>query len=97
MAANAAELIELLFSILLPPIGVFLRRGCGVDLIINILLTFLGYIPGKLDYSFNITRHHDSKTKFDNCAFSTYRGYPRNMDYLFQSTRHQRSFAKCLK
>jgi len=48
MAANAAELIELLFSILLPPIGVFLRRGCGVDLVINILLTFLGYFPGKL-------------------------------------------------
>ena len=50
MAANAAELIELLFSILLPPIGVFLRRGCGVDLVINILLTFLGYFPGTLDY-----------------------------------------------
>ena len=48
MAANAAELIELLFSILLPPIGVFLRRGCGVDLVINILLTFLGYFPGIL-------------------------------------------------
>lgn len=26
--------------------GVFLERGCGADLLINILLTILGYIPG---------------------------------------------------
>ncbi|KAF8498340.1 cation transport-related protein, partial [Gautieria morchelliformis] len=29
-----------------PPLGVFLERGCGADLLINILLTILGYIPG---------------------------------------------------
>ncbi|KAH9857018.1 UPF0057-domain-containing protein [Lenzites betulinus] len=29
-----------------PPLGVFLERGCGADLLINILLTVLGYIPG---------------------------------------------------
>jgi Proteolipid membrane potential modulator len=27
-------------------VGVFLERGCGSDLLINILLTVLGYIPG---------------------------------------------------
>jgi len=52
MAAGAAELIELLFSILLPPLGVFLRRGCGPDLCINILLTILGYFPGKINVAF---------------------------------------------
>ncbi|KAH7396243.1 hypothetical protein BKA66DRAFT_409478, partial [Pyrenochaeta sp. MPI-SDFR-AT-0127] len=31
-----------------PPIGVFLVAGCGVDLLINILLTVLGYFPGHI-------------------------------------------------
>ena len=47
MTLRNDELIELLFSILLPPVGVFLRRGCGPDLVVNILLTVLGYIPGE--------------------------------------------------
>ncbi|KAI0665131.1 hypothetical protein C8Q70DRAFT_1049300 [Cubamyces menziesii] len=34
------------FAILLPPLGVFLERGCNADFFINILLTILGYIPG---------------------------------------------------
>ncbi|KAL6305415.1 hypothetical protein BKA93DRAFT_825105 [Sparassis latifolia] len=34
------------FAIILPPVGVFLERGCGADFFINILLTILGYIPG---------------------------------------------------
>ncbi|KAA1474915.1 UPF0057-domain-containing protein [Dentipellis sp. KUC8613] len=38
--------VVLSFAILLPPVGVFLERGCGADLLINILLTILGYIPG---------------------------------------------------
>ncbi|KAH9901064.1 hypothetical protein C8Q73DRAFT_636197 [Cubamyces lactineus] len=33
-------------AILLPPLGVFLERGCNADFLINILLTILGYIPG---------------------------------------------------
>lgn len=31
-----------------PPVGVFLVAGCGVDLLINILLTLLGYFPGHI-------------------------------------------------
>ncbi|KAI0647183.1 UPF0057-domain-containing protein [Trametes meyenii] len=37
---------QILFAILLPPLGVFLERGCNADFLINILLTILGYIPG---------------------------------------------------
>lgn len=33
-------------AIFIPPLGVFLERGCGADFFINILLTILGYIPG---------------------------------------------------
>jgi len=40
------DLIRLLAAIFLPPLGVFLQVGLGKDFWINILLTFLGYIPG---------------------------------------------------
>ncbi|KAF2201036.1 hypothetical protein GQ43DRAFT_372406, partial [Delitschia confertaspora ATCC 74209] len=33
---------------IVPPLGVFLVAGCGVDLLINILLTCLGYFPGHI-------------------------------------------------
>ncbi len=40
------DLIRILLSILLPPLGVFLQVGLGLHFWINILLTLLGYIPG---------------------------------------------------
>lgn len=33
-------------AIFLPPLAVFIRRGCGADLLINIGLLFLAWIPG---------------------------------------------------
>ncbi|CAN7062482.1 unnamed protein product, partial [Brassica rapa subsp. trilocularis] len=38
--------LEVILAILLPPVGVFLRYGCGVEFWICLLLTVLGYIPG---------------------------------------------------
>lgn len=40
------DLIRVLLSILLPPLGVFLQVGIGLHFWLNILLTILGYIPG---------------------------------------------------
>jgi len=40
------DFIRILFSILLPPLGVFLQVGIGPQFWLNILLTLLGYIPG---------------------------------------------------
>ena len=40
------DIIRIIFSILLPPVGVFLQVGIGVQFWINVLLTLLGYIPG---------------------------------------------------
>ena len=39
-------ILSLLLAIFLPPLGVLMHNGCGKDLIINILLTILGYLPG---------------------------------------------------
>ena len=40
------DLVRVIVAIFLPPLGVFLQVGLGKDFWINILLTFLGYIPG---------------------------------------------------
>lgn len=39
-------IIRLIASILIPPLGVFLKRGLGWSFVLSIVLTILGYIPG---------------------------------------------------
>ncbi|CAG8958198.1 hypothetical protein HYFRA_00000550 [Hymenoscyphus fraxineus] len=46
MPFTASDICKIILAVLLPPLGVFLERGCGADFLINILLTCLGYIPG---------------------------------------------------
>lgn len=40
------DVIRILLAILLPPLGVFLQVGLGLQFWLNILLTLLGYVPG---------------------------------------------------
>ncbi len=40
------DLLRLILSILIPPLGVFLQVGLGWHFWLNILLTILGYVPG---------------------------------------------------
>ncbi|HLP88474.1 MAG TPA: YqaE/Pmp3 family membrane protein [Nostocaceae cyanobacterium] len=40
------DFVRIIVAIILPPLGVFLQVGFGLDFWINILLTMLGYIPG---------------------------------------------------
>lgn len=47
MPLTWSDICKVFFAIFLPPLGVLLERGLGADLCINILLTILGYIPGK--------------------------------------------------
>jgi len=42
------KVLLILITIFLPPVGVFLIAGCGADLLINICLTVLGYLPGHI-------------------------------------------------
>ncbi|KAJ3852702.1 hypothetical protein EV368DRAFT_82277 [Lentinula lateritia] len=46
MAFTTSDICKILIAIFIPPLGVFLERGCNADFLINILLTILGYIPG---------------------------------------------------
>lgn len=45
-SSDSADLLRVLVSILLPPLGVFLQEGIGTQFWINLLLTLLGYVPG---------------------------------------------------
>jgi len=40
------DVLRIIIAILLPPLGVFLQVGLGLQFWLNILLTLLGYIPG---------------------------------------------------
>ena len=42
------KFILVIVAILLPPLAVFLKNGAGKDLLINILLCILFYVPGIL-------------------------------------------------
>ncbi|KGN58938.1 low temperature-induced protein lt101.2 [Cucumis sativus] len=43
---GSATFIEVLLAIFIPPVGVFLRYGIGIEFWIDLVLTFFGYIPG---------------------------------------------------
>lgn len=53
------KLGQLLLGILLPPVGVFLTYGIGSTLLINILLTLLGWVPGSIHAVWAITKRNE--------------------------------------
>ncbi len=50
------DVLKILLAILLPPVGVFFEVGFGLHFWLNILLTFLGYVPGIVHAVFIILR-----------------------------------------
>ncbi len=42
------KILRFLLALLVPPLGVFLTVGVGPTLVINILLTLLGWLPGSI-------------------------------------------------
>lgn len=53
------KLTRLLLALFLPPVGVFLTVGISPTLIINILLTLLGWLPGSIHALWIITKHEE--------------------------------------
>ena len=39
------KIIQVLLAIFLPPVAVFIEKGAGKDLVINILLCFVFFVP----------------------------------------------------
>ncbi|MGD8796120.1 MAG: YqaE/Pmp3 family membrane protein [Thiohalophilus sp.] len=50
------KLVLIILSILLAPVAVFLKKGAGKDLIINIVLCFLFYIPAVIHALWIVTK-----------------------------------------
>ncbi len=51
--------LRYILGLLIPPVGVFLTYGVGQTLFINILLTFLGWIPGSIHAVWAISKHEE--------------------------------------
>ncbi|CAL5061501.1 unnamed protein product [Urochloa decumbens] len=56
MSDGTATCIDIILAIILPPLGVFFKFGCGVEFWICLVLTFLGYLPGIIYAVWAITK-----------------------------------------
>jgi uncharacterized membrane protein YqaE (UPF0057 family) len=43
---STGDIFMIVLAILLPPVAVAIRKGIGTKLLLNIVLTILGYVPG---------------------------------------------------
>ncbi|MDB5589006.1 MAG: hypothetical protein JWP26_3976 [Devosia sp.] len=50
------DVLRIILSVIIPPVGVFLQVGIGLQFWLNILLTLLGYFPGLIHAIWVITR-----------------------------------------
>ncbi|KAI0280398.1 UPF0057-domain-containing protein [Russula aff. rugulosa BPL654] len=48
MTVRGSDICLIIVAIIFPPAAAFFVTGCGCDLLINICLTILGYIPGHI-------------------------------------------------
>ncbi|MDX2244776.1 MAG: YqaE/Pmp3 family membrane protein [Leptolyngbyaceae cyanobacterium bins.302] len=61
-------LIRLLLGIFVPPVGVFLTYGLSTTLIINILLTLLGWVPGSIHAVWAIAKQTEKNRQQSDAA-----------------------------
>ncbi|CAN6919114.1 unnamed protein product, partial [Brassica oleracea] len=65
MPSKCEILCEILIAILLPPLGVCLRRGCcTVEFLACLILTILGYVPGII-YALYVIVFQNQEEYFD--------------------------------
>ena len=51
------DCLRVVFSVIIPPLGVFFKVGFGLHFWLNIVLTLLGYIPGLVHAIWIIATH----------------------------------------
>lgn len=57
------KLLRIITGILLPPLGIFLTVGIGPTLLINVLLTVLGWLPGSIHALWVIVKHEEKVSR----------------------------------
>lgn len=50
------DFVRVIASVIIPPVGVFLKRGFGWSFLLSIVLTILGYFPGLIHALWVVTR-----------------------------------------
>ncbi|PWY79657.1 hypothetical protein BO70DRAFT_293088 [Aspergillus heteromorphus CBS 117.55] len=86
MPGTLSMICLILVTLFIPPLGVFFLSGCSADLVINICLTLLGYLPGHvhafyLEYVFFRNRR-SGEPRYARGVYS---------DRIQHGGRHQRS------
>lgn len=54
---ESGDIIRIIFSILLPPIGVAVEVGFTKHFWMNVILTLFGYVPGIIHAVYIIAKH----------------------------------------
>ncbi len=54
-----SKLFHYILGIFLPPVGIFLTYGVSSTLLINIVLTVIGYVPGVIHAVWAIGKHYE--------------------------------------
>lgn len=60
------SIIKLIIAVLLPPLGVLIEEGIGKQLLINIVLTILGYLPGIIHATWIIAKADSADNRLIN-------------------------------
>ncbi|KHJ32383.1 putative plasma membrane proteolipid 3 [Erysiphe necator] len=59
----ASALILIIVTLIFPPIGVLIVDGCGFQLLLNIILTLLGFFPGLIHAFYLEFVYYDQREK----------------------------------
>jgi len=57
------NLFRIILGILVPPLGVFMTVGVGATLLINIVLTLLGWLPGSIHALWVIVKQEEKVSR----------------------------------
>ncbi|KAG4092206.1 UPF0057-domain-containing protein [Neocallimastix lanati (nom. inval.)] len=57
MPLTCSDIFKIIGACIIPPLGVFMERGCNKDFIINVLLTCLCWAPGMIHALYIICKY----------------------------------------
>ncbi|KAL2760609.1 hypothetical protein ACRALDRAFT_1053731 [Sodiomyces alcalophilus JCM 7366] len=66
-----SAIIIVIITLFVPPIGVLAVAGCGMDFIVNILLTILGFLPGLIHALYVLYVYYDRREQIQQGAIIT--------------------------
>jgi uncharacterized membrane protein YqaE (UPF0057 family) len=57
------KIIQLILGIAIPPLGIFLTYGISSTLLISVVLTLLGWIPGSIHAVWAIAKYQEREAQ----------------------------------